>query len=405
MTHHRASALLTAVAVTALLMMPSLKTATAESVGQPQVHAESSVGSPTADIGKAAGSILKPDQIERLLSQAYSALDEGDLVMAHMLAEAAAEVSIPAKEFEKTSRQILRVIEKSTLRKTELSDRAEEKLRRTAAVTTAREAKSRAIRETNAAAAREKKASVASSTNGISTPVRIAELDDSFFPNDNLAKDPAVLDVEPPSELFPNDAGVGTRANSLPATVVEAGVSSDVPKQAEPVIILVSAEEPARLDLPFGSVADIDIRRAVVVSPLSEGEDPQLSGPKNLAQEINKKHGQIKNWEATQGYSFRPNRSTYPFTHHPLYFEDPNLERCGTSYGLLTELRSAGLFFGRIPALPYMVAAECPEECVRSKGDCPSCHEFDLDAYFPEFNLSSVSLQSAAVVGLIFLVP
>ncbi len=105
---------------------------------------------------------------------------------------------------------------------------------------------------------------------------------------------------------------------------------------------------------------------------------------------------------------YTPNRNTYPICYQPLYFEDPNLERCGQTKGCLTELCSIACFAGRIPALPYLMTAQSPHQCVRALPDCPACHRFGRDAYFPkpdEVNLAGVAVQSAATVGLVFLLP
>lgn len=101
----------------------------------------------------------------------------------------------------------------------------------------------------------------------------------------------------------------------------------------------------------------------------------------------------------------RPARNMYPICYNPLYFEDPNLERCGQTHGWATEFVSAARFFGRVPLVPYMMGVTPPCDCVRALPDCPVCHRFGHDAYVPSPNLHAVGLESAAVVGLIFLIP
>lgn len=101
----------------------------------------------------------------------------------------------------------------------------------------------------------------------------------------------------------------------------------------------------------------------------------------------------------------RPLRSTHQVCYQPLYFEDPNLERCGQSHGVFTDAVSAAHFFGRIPMVPYLVTARPPERCVAALPDCPMCQRFGHDAYMPPPTGLSVATQSAAVVGLIFLIP
>lgn len=57
------------------------------------------------------------------------------------------------------------------------------------------------------------------------------------------------------------------------------------------------------------------------------------------------------------------------FCHRPLYFEEPNLERLGYSHGFCQPLVSAGHFFGRIPALPYLMHADPYCECDYTLGE------------------------------------
>lgn len=91
--------------------------------------------------------------------------------------------------------------------------------------------------------------------------------------------------------------------------------------------------------------------------------------------------------------------------YQPLYFEDPNLERCGAGHGLATELASAVRFFGRAPLIPYMVGSQDPHRCVMSLGDCEVCQRYGKGAYLPPLNAKGVAFEAAAIVGLVFLLP
>lgn len=80
-----------------------------------------------------------------------------------------------------------------------------------------------------------------------------------------------------------------------------------------------------------------------------------------------------------------PARYTHCFTHNPLYFEDPNLERCGIGCGYFTTVKSAGAFYLSAVALPWQVIATPPRSCMHSLGDCPHCSEFNTSAYFRDW--------------------
>ncbi len=101
----------------------------------------------------------------------------------------------------------------------------------------------------------------------------------------------------------------------------------------------------------------------------------------------------------------RPPNFTYPIKYQPLYFEDPNLERCGASYGCLTEFSSIAHMGMRIPLIPYLMASNSPHECVRALPDCPTCCRFGMDAYIPQPTAKATAVEAAAIVGFIFLIP
>lgn len=100
-----------------------------------------------------------------------------------------------------------------------------------------------------------------------------------------------------------------------------------------------------------------------------------------------------------------PPRNTFRFRHQPLYFEDPNLERCGDSYGCLTEAVSIAHFAGRIPLLPYMMASDNPHKTVPALKDCPTGCSFGPEAYLPRPTVKAVAVEAAAVTGFIFVIP
>ena len=91
--------------------------------------------------------------------------------------------------------------------------------------------------------------------------------------------------------------------------------------------------------------------------------------------------------------------------HQPLYFEQVNLERHGYSCGIAQPIVSAAHFFGTIPALPYLMAAQPCWECVYTLGhDRPgSCAPFHL--HCPPLSLRGAAAEAGVVTGLIFAIP
>ena len=171
-------------------------------------------------------------------------------------------------------------------------------------------------------------------------------------------------------------------------------------RKPTPVVVPVRQEtvgEQRSLANLFPSVRELSIGRTSDSVPL----------PTDAGEAINYLHGQSPHYYLTAPkYSVsRPNRMLYPFRNNPLYFEDPNLERCGISHGCLTEVSSAGHFLFNTVILPYRVAAQPPCECVPSLGDCPTCNEFDSSAALPPWSWRGVVAEAGVITGLVFIIP
>ncbi len=92
--------------------------------------------------------------------------------------------------------------------------------------------------------------------------------------------------------------------------------------------------------------------------------------------------------------------------HRPLYFEEVNAERYGyTRSRLLQPAISTVHFFGTVPYLPYLMAADGPCECVYTLGHYRpgSCVPYRQHAW--PISLPGVSAEAATVVGIIALFP
>lgn len=98
-------------------------------------------------------------------------------------------------------------------------------------------------------------------------------------------------------------------------------------------------------------------------------------------------------------------RNTHQFCNNPLYFEDPNLERCGRSKGCLTTAHSALHFAAQIATMPYKATVNHPSDCVAALPDCPTCHKFGSDAYIPKWSWKAAAVQAAAVTGTFYAIP
>ncbi|TWT85986.1 hypothetical protein Pla123a_07940 [Posidoniimonas polymericola] len=92
--------------------------------------------------------------------------------------------------------------------------------------------------------------------------------------------------------------------------------------------------------------------------------------------------------------------------HKPLYFEDVQLERYGHSWGPAVQPIVSGVhFFTRIPAIPYMMGIQAPNECVYTLGHYRpgSCAPYLIEPI--PFTWRAAAMQGAAVSGVVFGLP
>ncbi|MBX3438660.1 MAG: hypothetical protein KF861_14295 [Planctomycetaceae bacterium] len=124
--------------------------------------------------------------------------------------------------------------------------------------------------------------------------------------------------------------------------------------------------------------------------------------PPNLAAEL--QHGIPPIYEWGQPWVVpRPNRYPYVFRHNPLYFEEPNLERCGRAHGCLQPVYSSAAFAGRAVLLPMMMMYQDPCLLVPSPGDCRTCEQYECQDVVPQATPAGVAVEAAVITGLVFL--
>lgn len=100
----------------------------------------------------------------------------------------------------------------------------------------------------------------------------------------------------------------------------------------------------------------------------------------------------------------RTSPTRYPICscHNPLYFEEPNFERCGNGCGCLTPAISAAHFLSGTILLPYNMVADLPCSTMCAAGDCPCGCEMPCQRPLTCSVVASVS-EAAAVAGFVFL--
>lgn len=151
-------------------------------------------------------------------------------------------------------------------------------------------------------------------------------------------------------------------------------------------------------------VRSIEIRKAVEVPPLAEMDNPQLREPADLAGAMLRKRTPFKFWPVYRD-PWVANRDSFAFHHNPLWFEDPNLERCGRGTGHFSSVCSFLQFNTNIAFLPYRMTAEPWHSCVRTLPDCTVCEKFGCDAYLPPWSWRAAAVQAGCIVGFIYAIP
>lgn len=92
--------------------------------------------------------------------------------------------------------------------------------------------------------------------------------------------------------------------------------------------------------------------------------------------------------------------------HRPLYFEETNAERYGyTCSYCLQPVISTAHFFGTIPYLPYLMAADCPRRCYYTLGHYRpgSCAPYRKHGW--PVSAIGGGAEAVAAVGLVAIIP
>jgi hypothetical protein len=94
------------------------------------------------------------------------------------------------------------------------------------------------------------------------------------------------------------------------------------------------------------------------------------------------------------------------FCHQPLYFEEVNLERYGYAHNkYIQPWFSAAHFFCTIPALPYLMTAEPPGECIYTAGHYRPGSPYEPERVLPPWSTAGALMEATVAVGLVFAIP
>lgn len=94
------------------------------------------------------------------------------------------------------------------------------------------------------------------------------------------------------------------------------------------------------------------------------------------------------------------------FCYAPLYFEEVNLERFGTSCApRLQPAISGARFFLTVPALPYLMTAQRPRQCYYDLTPYRPGRPAPWHRELPPLRLDAAAVEAAVLAGLVFAIP
>ncbi len=106
-------------------------------------------------------------------------------------------------------------------------------------------------------------------------------------------------------------------------------------------------------------------------------------------------------------------RSTTNIYYQPLYFEQPNLERCNRHLGVLQNIISLSQFTGRTLTLPYAMGRHLPAAKVIAGSDCRTGNYYQTTQSYRPVNTGrmkdrpsttrGLAVQAGALAGFTFL--
>ncbi|QDT03155.1 hypothetical protein K227x_15370 [Rubripirellula lacrimiformis] len=137
-----------------------------------------------------------------------------------------------------------------------------------------------------------------------------------------------------------------------------------------------------------------------LMSTESHGRVPQDQAAEEAFAEY---HGTAELVTSTGASIPLPNRYPVAFCHGPLYFQQPNLERCGNGCGYLQNAISGLQLMGNTLLLPYHMTQTPPDCLVRSGPDCKTCQSLPLQLNPFPIDSHAALVELAAIGGFAFL--
>ena len=134
---------------------------------------------------------------------------------------------------------------------------------------------------------------------------------------------------------------------------------------------------------------------------------PPGAQPEDLAAVCRASAPPISDTRMTCGWAIYEKQWAASGSHHrPLYFEEINAERYGyTPCECMQPFISAGRFLITVPALPYLIAARAPRDCIYTLGHYRPGDCVPYRWHHPPRCVIAGVYEAAIIVGLVALVP
>jgi hypothetical protein len=157
--------------------------------------------------------------------------------------------------------------------------------------------------------------------------------------------------------------------------------------------------------LGFTPLAQLSVDTALQANP---EVSPELQEPESDAGQLFETFGQHHDFPVLGHIGLNPDFFLEPadFCHQPLYFEEINLERFGTTRTpRLQPVVSGASFFVTVPAMPYLMTVYRPRVCYQDMSPYRPGRPAPWHRELPPIRLNAAAVKAALIAGMFFVIP
>jgi hypothetical protein len=157
--------------------------------------------------------------------------------------------------------------------------------------------------------------------------------------------------------------------------------------------------------LGFTPLTQLSVDTALQANP---EVSPDLQEPESDAGQLFAAFGQRHDFPVLGHIGLNPDFFLEPadFCHQPLYFEQINLERFGTTCTpRLQPVVSGARFFVTVPAMPYLMTVYRPRVCYQDMSPYRPGRPAPWHRELPPIQLNAATVQAALIAGMFFVIP